>query len=88
MKMSKCQVCGGKVTSKKVDVERWCHGHLIIIEGVPAHVCEQCGEMYFDAEVALQMDRIKKATMVPGERFIQVPVRPFTMSEARTELSP
>ena len=73
---------------KKVSVERWWRGHLIIIEGVPAHVCEQCGEMYFDAEVALEMDRIKKAATVPGERLIQVPVRPFTMSEAGAELSP
>ncbi|SMB90238.1 YgiT-type zinc finger domain-containing protein [Thermanaeromonas toyohensis ToBE] len=75
--MSECLACGGLTVLEKVNVERWWKGRLVIIEGVPAHVCQQCGERYFDSEVALKMDRIVRAAAVPGEKFIQVPVRPF-----------
>jgi len=80
--MKECRLCGGAVTPRKVDVQRYWRGRLVIITGVPAHVCEQCGEQYFDADVALEMDRIKKAAHVPGEKTIQVPVRPY-VCEAR-----
>lgn len=75
--MTECPACGGKVTQKRVDVERWWQGRLVIIEGVPANVCQQCGEMYFNSDVAREMDKIKRAATVSGERFIQVPVRPY-----------
>lgn len=80
--MSECLACGGLTVPEKVNVERWWKGRLVIIEGVPAHVCQQCGERYFDGEVALEMDRIVQASFVPGERFIQVSVRPFTGEHA------
>ncbi|HIE13175.1 MAG TPA: YgiT-type zinc finger protein [Desulfotomaculum sp.] len=80
--MTECKLCGGKVTFQRVDVQRGWGDRLVIIPGVPAYVCGQCGEQYFDADVALEMDRIKKATGVPGERIIQVPLRPYT-AEAR-----
>lgn len=75
--MRECKLCGGRVVPKKVDVQRNWRGGLVIITDVPAHVCEQCGEQYFDAAVALEMDRIKKAGRVPGEKMIQVPMRPY-----------
>ncbi|MEW6771947.1 MAG: type II toxin-antitoxin system MqsA family antitoxin [Bacillota bacterium] len=80
--MKECKRCGGRVVSKKVDVQRNWRGKLVVITGVPAYVCEQCGEQYFDSDVALEMDRIKKAACIPGEKMIQVPVRPYA-SEAR-----
>ncbi|WP_243137499.1 type II toxin-antitoxin system MqsA family antitoxin [Desulfofundulus thermobenzoicus] len=75
--MTDCRFCGGKTIPKTVDVQRNWRGKLVVITNVPAYVCEQCGEQYFDAEVALEMDRIKRATHVSGERLIQVPVRPY-----------
>ncbi len=80
--MAKCRLCGGGVTAKRVNVQRSWDNKLVIITDVPAHSCDQCGECFFDADVALEMDRIKKATRVPGEKMIRVPVRPYT-AEAR-----
>lgn len=77
--MRECKLCGGSVIPKRVDVQRNWRGQLLIITDVPAHMCEQCGEQYFDADVALEMDRIKKAACVPGEKTIQVPVRPYSV---------
>ncbi|MGE5577401.1 MAG: YgiT-type zinc finger protein [Syntrophothermus sp.] len=61
-----------------IEIKKGCYGksvawHLIIIEVVPAHVCEPCGERYFDAKAALEMDRIKQASTVPGERSLKSP---------------
>jgi YgiT-type zinc finger domain-containing protein len=80
--MNRCSICSGNIVDKKINVERWWQGRLIIIEGVPAHVCEQCGETYFDADIALEMERINQAVTVPGERLINVPVRPFIFLES------
>jgi len=80
--VSECLACGGLTVLEKVDVERWWEGRLVIIEGAPTHVCRQCGERYFDGEIVLAMDRILQAGSVPGERFIQVPVRPFSSGHA------
>lgn len=53
-----CFRCNGNLEKKKVnyvvDLERT----IIIIKGVPAKVCEQCGEQYFDDETAENIEKI------------------------------
>jgi YgiT-type zinc finger domain-containing protein len=57
----RCPYCGGRVT----------HGHLVtytddssepvvIVRGVPAQVCRQCGEHFFDSDVAAQLSRLAR----------------------------
>lgn len=77
--MKKCFLCQGDVQHKFVTVERDWKGKKIIIENVPAEVCEQCGERFFDAETTLKMEKIKKAAVFPQERTITIPalVRKF-----------
>ena len=43
-------------------VDFWWGDDLKIIENVPAGVCTQCGERYFDAPVYKQMERLTKGT--------------------------
>ncbi len=40
---------------KRVRVEKWVNEKLIVIENVPALVCEECGEKYYDAERHLNL---------------------------------
>ena len=43
-KMKRCYFCKGKVVEKKVKVDfRW-GDELVVIEDVPAEVCQQCGK--------------------------------------------
>lgn len=65
--MNKCYICHGKMEKKRITVEREWQGNKIIIEDVPASVCVQCTEQYFDAETTLSLERIKKASMYPQE---------------------
>ena len=71
-----CHFCGGEVTAREINVMRHWKECYILIENVPAHVCTQCGERYYDAAVAEAMDRIMRAseTDLKVEREIRVPV--------------
>jgi YgiT-type zinc finger domain-containing protein len=71
-----CHFCGGKVTRQHINVMRHWKGRYILIENVPAHVCTQCNERYYDAVVAEAMDQIMRAseTELGIEREIRVPV--------------
>lgn len=56
--MRECYFCRGRIESQLITVDyRW-GDNLIIIKNVPAQVCSQCGEKYFDAEVSRQMEHI------------------------------
>lgn len=56
-----CYFCSrGIVEEKHVTVDfRWGE-ELVIIENVPAKVCNECGERYYAAKVVRQMEQIAK----------------------------
>lgn len=72
--MKKCYLCQqGNIEKKIVTVEREWEGKKIIIENVPAEVCDQCGEKYFDPDTTLKLEKIKKASVFPHERTVSIP---------------
>ncbi len=71
--MKECYLCKGNIEKKLVIVEREYNGKKIIIEDVPAEVCQQCGEKYFDSETTLKLEKIKKASTYPQEQDISIP---------------
>ncbi len=56
-----CYFCNrGTLDEKRVTVDfRW-GKKLVIIENVPARVCNECGERYYAAGVVRQMEQIAK----------------------------
>ena len=78
-----CHICGERMAERRVKQEFWIKGKLVVIEGVPAGVCPQCGEKVVQADVgraiaALVEDskRLRKA------RTIAVPVIKFAADAA------
>lgn len=70
-----CDLCGGELKHKMVDLEIHIQKELLICEGLPADVCRQCGEKYFDAEVSAKIDKfIKEYRKEKPLRYIPVPV--------------
>ncbi len=53
-----CIVCKGELTKKVINHIVDINGHIIIIKNVPAEVCEQCGESFFENQVALALEKI------------------------------
>lgn len=53
-----CFKCRGNLTEKKVNYVVNLEKTIIIIKGVPAKVCNQCGEQYFDDETTENIEKI------------------------------
>ena len=53
-----CFICKGDLEEKKVNYVVDLENTIIIIKGVPAKVCTQCGEQYFDDEIAEHIKKI------------------------------
>ena len=71
--MALCSFCGGELEERLVQHEyRW-EGRLFVFEEVPARVCRQCGEKYFDARVVKAMERAVLERLKP-KRVMRVPV--------------
>ena len=51
-----CTFCGGEVVEMRIDYDYRRKGQLLIMKNVPAGVCQQCGEKYFEPDVLRQMD--------------------------------
>ena len=71
----KCVVCrqaevrSGKAT---VTVER--NGTLLVIKGVPARVCPNCGEEYLDENVT---EKLLKSAEEAAQTGVQVDIREY-----------
>lgn len=74
-KYDDCSSCGGKVLAQRVKVDYWWKGELIIIENVPAGVCQQCKEEYYDGLVAEKMESLVKSKWIV--KTIPVPVKEY-----------
>ena len=76
----KCYFCiKGNLNRKNVDIVRYWGKELIALNDVPALVCDQCGEKYFDAKVSHKIDQriqdaLKRKSTV---QKIDVPVVQF-----------
>ena len=53
-----CFVCKGEVIEKKVNYMVDLENTIIIIKGVPAKVCTECGEQYFDDKTSENIENI------------------------------
>jgi len=56
-----CTYCGGRVTLRRVRKLCWWGDRLMaIVDNVPAGVCEQCGERYYEAKVLKTIEGLLK----------------------------
>ena len=59
-KLMDCHMCGGKLEKRTAPFSVDRKGYHVHWESLPAWVCNQCGESYFEGEV---IDWIKKNTL-------------------------
>lgn len=55
-----CFKCKGDLEEKKVNYMVDLESTIIIIKGVPAKVCNKCGEQYFNDETSENIEKIVK----------------------------
>mgnify|MGYP001581923252 CR=1 FL=1 len=71
--MSTCNICHGQVEEELTSYTRWLEGRLIVVENVPAWVCGQCGETYYDPDVVEHLQTVIWSNRPPA-RMIETPV--------------
>jgi len=71
--MTKCNICQGKLEQQITTYTQWYQGQLIVIENVPAWVCEQCGETYYDPDV-VELIQSTIWSDRPPVRVVETPV--------------
>jgi YgiT-type zinc finger domain-containing protein len=66
----RCDFCfEGKLRSQQIREYYRFGKNLVVIERVPAHVCEKCGQRYYDAHVAKELRRLAKQGTRAKERI-------------------
>jgi YgiT-type zinc finger domain-containing protein len=70
-----CHVCGEKMQRRCVTQEIWVKGELVVVEGVPAGECRQCGERLVTAEVTRALAALLEDPQVRSRgRRMNVPI--------------
>ena len=55
---SECEVCGGPLVLEKVNLEDYQGGKLYMMEGVPAYVCQECGEVWVPEPIMNEFEKM------------------------------
>lgn len=71
----KCVICKhGEIRPGRTTVTLEHGGATLVIKGVPARICDNCGEAYVDEEITRQLLGIAEEALRAG---VQVDVREF-----------
>jgi YgiT-type zinc finger domain-containing protein len=55
-----CEFCDGTVEPRTIRALFTRRGQTVYVDNVPAHVCNRCGEKYYDAPVYKRLEQIAK----------------------------
>jgi len=53
-----CTLCKSSLIKGSINHIVDFDGHIIIIKGVPANICKQCGEYFIENDIALKLEKI------------------------------
>lgn len=60
-----CRICGGNLKPQHITHMQPYQGHYVLIENLPALVCEQCGEVYLTPDSHDQIVALLKGGAEP-----------------------
>lgn len=72
-----CPECKGKMNPKKTNLHLVKNGETIIVENVPAVICEKCGEEWLRGNIAEQIDKLLEKSKRP-KRYSLTPILGFS----------
>lgn len=68
--MKKCEVCGNTAFRQEYTDEFFRMGQgIVLVEHVPAHVCQRCGEATFDRETVEKVRYMMQEHSKPTHRI-------------------
>ena len=76
--MFECQVCGNKVARAELVSEVFMvEGRRVLVEHIPAQVCQHCGEATFSRETA---EKVRQLVHSEARPVRTVPLEVFALS--------
>lgn len=79
--MKLCPRCHtGKLEMKKVIYVQWQDPNLVIVDRIPAMVCDNCGEKTYDLQALENLQQLLWTTLTPPPRS---PMRPSSQAGKR-----
>ncbi len=75
--MKSCPLCSGRLLSRKITNPQEYDGKVVILENVPAEVCQQCGDVLVDPDVLKKIQKIVWSG-AEAKRSVNVPVYDLT----------
>ncbi|UCE46229.1 MAG: YgiT-type zinc finger protein [Phycisphaerales bacterium] len=78
----RCEYCGYDAREDVIKAAFWMDYGLIAVEGIPARLCEGCGEQHFDERVTETIRALLTNSTEEPERKIRVPVYDFPQLES------
>jgi HTH-type transcriptional regulator/antitoxin MqsA len=79
--MEPCAVCGGTYHETQITYSQDVNGHFVLVEHVPALVCERCGDTLLAPKVVEKLQSLVWQPVEP-KRFEQVPVFDLALGSA------
>lgn len=79
-----CEICDTPMQEKSIKQNLWVRGKLVVVEDIPAGVCQQCGEKVVKADVGrwiLQL--IENSKWIAKAPTISVPTIKFNAEQAK-----
>ncbi len=73
-----CDICSGVGTPALISYTVFYEGKRVVVENVPADVCQQCGEQYFEPETVRMLQKVVWSKRKP-KRTIKTPVYDLSM---------
>lgn len=82
-----CEACGHPTLAKQVHLTLWTDRGLVVIENVPARVCESCQEQFYEEAVSSNILQLSSSGF-PQSRMVREITVPVYSLEAPAEAGP
>lgn len=70
----KCKYCGFDTYQDVIKAALWMDGGLVVVEDIPAWLCEGCGEQFFDEKVTQRIEKLLACSAAKPRQRIRVPL--------------
>jgi len=77
----RCKYCGYEATEDIIKAALWSNEGLIVIEDIPAWLCEGCLEQFFEEEITQRIQQVITYPISKAKRQIRAPV--YSLSKVK-----